>query len=89
MLEWSAVAIVFYAALSSPFRLKRSAASPEPNAARRISNPDAACRIAATPLKRKDRRMNMQTLTTVIQWSALAVAAYLGVMVLTIATPFA
>jgi hypothetical protein len=28
----------------------------------------------------------MQTLTTLIQWSALAVAAYVGVMVLTLGT---
>lgn len=31
----------------------------------------------------------MQTLTTFIQCSALAVAAYVGVMVLTLGTPFA
>ncbi len=31
----------------------------------------------------------MQTLTTVIQWSALAIAAYVGVMVLMLGTPIA
>jgi len=31
--------------------------------------------------------MKMQTLTTVIQWSAVAVAAYVGIMVLTLGTP--
>jgi hypothetical protein len=32
--------------------------------------------------------MKMQTLTTLIQWSALAVAAYVGFMVLTLGTQF-
>jgi hypothetical protein len=31
----------------------------------------------------------MQTLTTIIQWSALAVAVYVGVMVITLGTQFA
>jgi hypothetical protein len=31
----------------------------------------------------------MQTLTTVIQWSALAVAVYVGFMVITLGTQFA
>jgi hypothetical protein len=31
----------------------------------------------------------MQTLTTIIQWSALAIAAYVGVMVLMLGAPIA